>query len=508
MRDAQIMDVVDEAEDALLKAESGAQLFQRGQELVRVTRIDEVVDENGVRRRAGAMVITPVTLAWFTERLDTVADWRAFRQSSPQGPGWMPANPKGIFVSTLLERRNWRFPVLHGITTCPTLAADGRIVQSPGFDEGTGMYLDFEPGAFPEVPENPTLDDARAALKTFANPLRSMPWSHRNARSVAISAGLTALVRASLRTAPLIAFDAPTAGTGKSLCCDWAGIIKTGATPPAMSQGKTAEEDEKRLSSVLYAGDTILLLDNCEIPIEGDFLCSMLTQQVVQARILGETRKVALPSNALVLASGNNLATRGDMTRRAVICRLDAQTDRPEERRFDFDVKAETLAQRASLVVAGLTVLRAYIVAGRPLAGTLKTFGSFEDWDWIREALVWCGETDPCATRDELMAQDSSKSELTDIMDAWERAVGGRMVTVEQVGHLNNEAATVLHTRFNEITGEREWNNRKVAWWLRKHKDRRVGDRAFMYVPDGMSWKWQLNGVEDSTPSPSKPLDF
>ncbi len=48
----------------------------------------------------------------------------------------------------------------------------------------------------------------------------------------------------------------------------------TGFRPPALSQGKTAEEDEKRLATILFAGDRVIHIDNCEQPITGDFLCS------------------------------------------------------------------------------------------------------------------------------------------------------------------------------------------------------------------------------------------
>ncbi len=139
-----------------------------------------------------------------------------------------------------------------------------------------------------------------------------------------------------------------------------AGLLAMGFSPPALSQGKTAEEDEKRLATVLFAGDPVIHIDNCEQPISGDFLCSMLTQEVVQARILGLSERRVLPSTALVLASGNNLTFAGDTCRRAVVCRLDANVERPDTREFDFDCHAEVLASRPELVVAGLTILRAY----------------------------------------------------------------------------------------------------------------------------------------------------
>ena len=102
-----------------------------------------------------------------------------------------------------------------------------------------------------------------------------------------------------------------------------------------------------------------------------------------------------LPATALVLASGNNLTFAGDVARRVVVCRLDAQMERPDARAFNFDVHDEVLVHRPALVVAGLTILRAYVVAGRP--EKLTPMGSFTDWDLIRGALVWLGMTDPSA---------------------------------------------------------------------------------------------------------------
>jgi len=56
------------------------------------------------------------------------------------------------------------------------------------------------------------------------------------------------------------------------------------------------------------AGDPIISIDNCERPITGAFLCSMLTETEVQARILGLSERRLLPNNSLVIANGNNLA--------------------------------------------------------------------------------------------------------------------------------------------------------------------------------------------------------
>jgi hypothetical protein len=55
-----------------------------------------------------------------------------------------------------------------------------------------------------------------------------------------------------------------------------------------------------------------------------------------------------------------------------------------------------------------LTVLRAFHVAGRPSATV--PLGSFEDWStWIRDALIWLGQPDPCATMEKIKAASSRR---------------------------------------------------------------------------------------------------
>jgi putative DNA primase/helicase len=93
---------------------------------------------------------------------------------------------------------------------------------------------------------------------------------------------------------------------------------------PVISQGRTEEELEKRLGAALLAGDTAIALDNCEHPLESSFLCQALTQQKLSIRMLGVSKNVETPVNAAIFATGNNLSIVGDLTRRALICALDA----------------------------------------------------------------------------------------------------------------------------------------------------------------------------------------
>ena len=491
MRPGELVSIVSEAQRALIA--DGAAIYQRGGTLVRPVRVDRRADRanpSAVRRDVGATVLIDVQPPWLVERMARAAEW-----DRPTKNGETVADPKVKYANHLLSRAGeWEFRVLHGILTAPTLAADGRAIEEPGFDQASGLLLDFEPDAFPRVPEEPTKEEAAAALALLEHPLRKFPFVDDAARSVALSANLTALIRPSLQTAPLHAFDAPVAGTGKSMLASMAGLLATGTLPAAMSQGKTPEEDEKRLTTVLHAGDPVILIDNCDHPVQGDFLCSMLTQQIVQTRILGKSERLILPCTALVMATGNNLTLAGDVSRRAVICRLDARIERPDERSFDFDPLAEIRAQRPALVVAGLTILRAYALAGRPAA--LSPFGNFDDWSWVRGALVWLGRADPVATRETILANDPQKGELLEVMEVWESAFGDEAVTTGAIGVdlEGNASHRELCGLLREVACRGgPYSPRSVGKWLAKHADRVVGGRRF--VREGQR-HWRLAGAE------------
>jgi hypothetical protein len=74
---------------------------------------------------------------------------------------------------------------------------------------------------------------------------------------------------------------------------------------------------------------------------------------------------------------------------------------------------------RGELVAAGRTILRAFVVAGRPGLDTFKAFGRFEDWsNLVRGALIWLGEADPCKTRETIIASDTDRDALGQLLDA------------------------------------------------------------------------------------------
>jgi putative DNA primase/helicase len=112
-------------------------------------------------------------------------------------------------------------------------------------------------------------------------------------------------------------------------------------------------------------------------------LANVLTAPNVEGRILGKSEMVSIPNSACWYATGNNLEVAGDLGRRSYLIQMDAQDAKPWERdATEFrhhDIKKWIKDNRGYLVAAALTMVKAWIIAGKPKAQG-KPMGSFEEW--------------------------------------------------------------------------------------------------------------------------------
>jgi putative DNA primase/helicase len=348
-----------------------------------------------------------------------------FERFDKRANKWVSADPPMTIVLALQQHGlgKLRFPVLHGVVTAPTMRADGSILSKPGHDAATGLLFDPRGAVFPKIPDRPTRADAESAFALLNGLIGTFPFETKNDRAVALSAILTASVRRSLTTAPLHAFSAPTAGTGKSKLADVACVIATGFKASPIGQRTGEDELEKALGAKLITGAPFIAIDNCTQPLSGDLLNSMLTQEEVSPRILGQSKAPSVSTGAFITATGNGLVIKGDLIRRTLVCRIDAKVEQPENRAFKCDPVMEAMERRPAFVVAALTMLRSYHVAGRP--GRPTQLGSFEAWsDLVRGALMWVGAADPVETMNKLRKSDPELEALRAVMGQWREAFG------------------------------------------------------------------------------------
>lgn len=464
--------------------------FQRGGQLVRVATLPTSAMADGVSRPAGAVVIMEAQKAFL---MDVLGRFASFEKFNIRVGAWLPANPPKELAETIQARAGlWPVSALRGVVACPTMRTDGSLLLTPGYDVASGYFMAHRLAV--EVPDAPGLADARAALDALADLLAGFAFVEPLDCSVALALILTAVARPALASVPVFAITAPVRGSGKSTLLDIAAVIATGRRSAVLSATSDCAELDKRLVGCLLSGDAIVNLDNINGNLRSDLLCQATTSEAVKVRPLGASSQVEIPNTALWSANGNNLALSGDLSRRAVLCRLDPGMERPEERSFAFDPVARAMERRAEYVAAALTVMRAYVAAGRPGLG-LSPFGSFERWSaMVRTAMVWAGAADPCESRAAVMEDDPEAAMLRALVAAWWNRFGRTPRTVKEIVKAGEEDDSPLAEVLHDIAGEgRAINTRRLGWWLRRQAGRIVnGLKLVQYGSVSGTAQWKM----------------
>jgi hypothetical protein len=409
--------VIDAAEDAMMKA-SPPVVFQRAKTLCIITR--EGPKPKWMRRSSDTSTIVPIASEFLWEMCSRTAAWKKY---DGRKKGMVTTLPPKWVPSTLIKRDGWRFPTLAGIVYSPTLRPDGTVIDRAGYDPDTGFYLDLNGCTFPPVPDHPDRVDARGALTTLQALFDEFDFEDPSQLSSVIAAILTLLGRHLIDgPIPMWLFSGTKPGSGKTLLAHCVSLIGTGRLPTTYSQTKDDDEERKRLFTIAVHGDAVVLIDNVTQALGSSALNMAITTEEMTDRVLGTNSRVTAPFKAVLMATGNNLTLKGDMFRRVLPIRLDPMVANPEARTFNIpDLRQHIRGNRPALAVAGLTILKAYMLAGQPKQAGLSEIGSFERWSaLVRHGLVWAGCDDPAASR--YAADDESdltRSAMARLLRVW-----------------------------------------------------------------------------------------
>ena len=435
----------------------------------------------------------PVSQDWLADHMGRVCEFYSVKVT-PEGEVKETTQdaPLGVARAVLAKHGERGFKTLVAVVTAPTLRADGSVLDVPGHDAESGLlYFSDDPNP-PKVPVNPTPAEALDALRFLWRPFAQFPLVDDVARGVVLHGLLTAAIRAALPTAPGIALDAPAAGTGKTLLARCIGILATGTDPAVLPPADDDPETRKRLFAALREGARVLLWDNVREPLGCAALDAFLTAGTFSDRILGVSETATLPNRAQFIATGNNLRLTGDTCRRIFLARLDAQSEKPYARDFSFDPAQRIESDRMQYVVAALTIIRAFITAGRPKLGSGRT-ASFELWDdlvrqpicWIKTLVAQTDDDELPALDDPLQAaqtafdQDPETTKHTALLHAWHAEYPGIAATVAGAvarGVDGND----LHAALDEIGGQGSRTNpRIVGRWIERHVGKRINGLRF-----------------------------
>jgi putative DNA primase/helicase len=396
--------------------EAGVPFYQRGGELVRPV-IRAVKAAHG--RLTKTAQLKSVTAIYMRDTMCRHILWERFADGD-----WMSAMAPMNVATTLLDRDGvWGFQEIVGVIATPTMRPDGSLLVTQGYDLATRLLL-IEPPPMPEIPDEPTRDDALAALALLDELISESPFDNEPSRSVALSGLITPVVRGAFAVAPMHVSSAPVAGSGKSFLWDLAAGISAGQQRMPVVAAGNEEETAKRLTGVMLTGQPLISIDNVNGELKGDFLCQAIEQHFLDIRPLGRSDIVRIQTGGVTIyATGNNIIIVGDLCRRTITARLDAKPENPQLRQFRNNPIRRILDDRGTYIAACLTICRAYIVAGRP--GLLPRLASFEGWsDTVRSALVWLGKADAIDSMEDTRAEDPQRAALTDLLNAWSQDHG------------------------------------------------------------------------------------
>lgn len=484
-----------------------ADIYQRGGELVGI-RTDATPTTKGVTWSEGAPRIRPLSRANLREEITRHVRLVDDDGNEKHPPEWL--------VRQIHERGEYPgVRPLVGVIDAPTMRADGTILDAAGYDRATGLVL-VPSTQFPPVPANASHADAVAARDALLEVVVDFPFRGEADRAAWVSFVLTGAARYAIPgPVPLHALDATNAGTGKGLAADAGAIIATGRPATKTPEPPDDNELRKRALGVLLAGERVVCIDNVERPITWPTLDALLTTWPSWSdRALGRTGNVDAPATTLWSITGNNLSFGRDTIRRTAHIRLESRVERPEERDGfrHADLLEWVRAQRPRLLVAALTLLRAFVVAGRP-AANLKPWGSFERWSAVvRAAIVWVGLPDPALTRHELSeSADVERRALVDLLEAWailwpHGATVAEVLDEVQVDPLqakphgprvDAERLAVVRDAVAALCGGSA-SRKGIGQRLGKLRGRVVGGRALDATPGrGGIAKWVVRQVED-----------
>ncbi|AIT60482.1 DNA polymerase [Corynebacterium doosanense] len=275
------------------------------------------------------------------------------------------------------------YPRIDGIFASPVVSGGGRIVSDPGYDAGSGVYLDLsrELVGF-SVPESPSPDDVTAALNLLEEMLVDFPFKTAADRTRALGMLLTTVTRLMYGTSPMIVVTANTRGSGKNLLADNMSLIATGECVSVQRLPDSETEVQKVLVSALLAGRTQLTWDEASAGLDSPTLSAFLTSEVFGGRRLGESEDLRSKNLACVWAMGNNVSVSGDLSRRTIAVELESPLSDPEARTGfkHADLRGWVRSRRRELLEAVFTLVQSWVVAGRPAPTSSAPVGSFEGW--------------------------------------------------------------------------------------------------------------------------------
>ena len=338
-----------------------------------------------------SLLSEPLTKPALRQELNQLAMW-----SRLQGNDEKSIACPGDVAEHLLNDPDLPLPPLTGIVDTPYFDEHGNLVTTPGYHAESYTYYHQRPGFnVPPVAEKSSpaeIEKAKHLLMTEV--YGDFPYSdgslmNRSSRAHALALQLEPLVRQMIRGhTPIYLFQKPTPGTGATLHVNAFAQIAYGSAAIPQAEVHSPEEFRKNLTATLLSGTRLYWLDNVHHKLDDPGLALATTTEVWKDRILGHSKTATLQVRCSWIISGNNVELSAELARRSVLVGLDANVERPGERKGfrHHDLIGYVRQNRGDLVWACLILILAWIAAGRPSGKTV--LASYEPWSGIMGGIL------------------------------------------------------------------------------------------------------------------------
>lgn len=409
------------------------------------------------------------------------------------------ALPTAATCRTLLAFTSWPgVQPLVGVVRTPVVRPDGSVLQNPGYDDATGLYLAATVDV-PQVPDKPAPREVEAAKHLLLNKmLTDFPWVEDADRANYLGLLLTPLLRPYARClAPLGVITAPERGSGKSLLSDLLRYIFGAEVRPWPA---TDEEMRKGITGVLRETAPVVVYDNIPATavVDHPSFASLLTNAEWTDRVLGASQNITLRNDRMWLINGTNVRLGGDMGQRSVLIRLDAQRPRPDLRdQFVIpDLTGWIQAHRGRVLHALLILIRDWTAAGAPAQNV--PMRGYTPWaSAIGGLLSHHGIAGWLANRRKIETHDEDAEVWTAFLDAWWHRYAGRRMRLRDLipddsGYPPADPAWL--DAFPRVRGGALPTAKALGALLRERDRRFYGDYAVRvgFADDGKSPRWWL----------------
>jgi len=202
-----------------------------------------------------------------------------------------------------------------------------------------------------------------------------------------------------------------------------------------MSYPKTSEEASKVILSALLEGPAVVEFDDMDSDwLPHGVINRMLTSTHMTERILGSSKVATVSTCTVFLGSGNNVGPIRDLVRRVITITLDPQCATPATLQYQGDPLATVRKNRAELVCAVLTIVRAWQLAGSPKSNVPNIASYGGAWsNYCRHPLIWLGLPDPATALFEQLKNDPDREALGKLLGEWHRRFESTPTTVRKV---------------------------------------------------------------------------